>query len=333
MQLTISSYGAYIRKRGECFEIKVDNNKEEISARRVQSILITTGAAISSDALHLAHEYNVDVIFLDKYGDPFARVWHAKFGSTTYIRRKQLEYSQDKRGLELAKAWIGLKIDNQIELLDKLKRTRKQKQTQIDTYMVAIKGWRRELETLDAPNIDAARNAIFALEAHCGKQYFKALSYIMPARYQFDGRSRQPAQDEFNAFLNYGYGVLYSKTERAAVLAGLDPYIGFLHTDNYGKKSFVFDIIELFRIHVDEVVVRLFAKRMVKKEMTRSIQNGVTLVKAGKQLLITELNIAFDQKIRYQGRNIKMKNIMQHECHRLANSFIGRDKEVTLKTI
>ncbi|MGB3458597.1 MAG: CRISPR-associated endonuclease Cas1 [Halobacteriota archaeon] len=35
--------------------------------------------------------------------------------------------------------------------------------------------------------------------------------------------------------------------EKACIIAGLDPYIGFLHTDNYNKKSRVFDVIVLFR--------------------------------------------------------------------------------------
>ena len=34
--------------------------------------------------------------------------------------------------------------------------------------------------------------------------------------------------------------------EKAYIIAGLDQYIGFLHTDNYNKKSLVFDVIELF---------------------------------------------------------------------------------------
>jgi CRISPR-associated protein Cas1 len=42
--------------------------------------------------------------------------------------------------------------------------------------------------------------------------------------------------------LNYSYGVLYSLVEKACILAGLDPFVGFLHTDNYNKKSLVFDL-------------------------------------------------------------------------------------------
>jgi hypothetical protein len=47
--------------------------------------------------------------------------------------------------------------------------------------------------------------------------------------------------------LNYGYGVLYSLVEKACIYAGLDPFVGFLHTDNYVKKSLVFDLLEPYR--------------------------------------------------------------------------------------
>ncbi len=330
MQLVVNSYGAYIRRREECFQIAVDEKKQEISAHKVDSILITTSVLISSDALLLAHENNIDVIFLDQFGNPFSRVWHSKFGSTTYIRRKQLEFSENSKGLDLAKDWIGEKLDNQTELLEKLKRTREKKHDEIETYISAIREKRDELANLKGENIEDVRERIFSLEALCGKTYFQAVNFIIPDRYSFSGRSRQPAKDAFNAFLNYGYGILYSKMERACILAGLDPYIGFLHTDNYGKRSFVYDIIEIFRCHVDEVVIKLFSKRLVKESMIREIQNGVTLVKEGKELLISEFNKMMEETMRYRGRNIKKSNIMEYECHRLANSFIGKDKEVDM---
>lgn len=333
MQIVINTYGAYIRRRGECFEIKADEKKQEISAQKVGSLLITTAVLISSDALLLAHEHNIDVIFLDKYGKPFSRVWHSKFGSTTFIRRRQLEFSENEKGLALAKGWIIEKLENQIGLLEKLKRTRPKKQEEIERYIRSMSEKRDELISLDAENLNAARDKIFSTEALCGKTYFQAVNFIIPDRYSFSGRSRQPARDAFNAFLNYGYGILYSKTERACILSGLDPYIGFLHTDNYGKKSFVYDIIEIFRIHVDEVVIRLFSKRMVRDSMIRDIQNGVTLEKEGKETLIGDFNKAMEEKMRYRGRNIKKSNIIEYECHRIANSFIGRNKDVDMVNI
>jgi len=88
----------------------------------------------------------------------------------------------------------------------------------------------------------------------------------MPDAWKFNGRSRDPAKDAFNCLLNYGYGVLYSQVEKACIIAGLDPYVGFLHTDNYNKKSFVFDLIEIFRIHIDRTVFYLSQKSRYMKD-------------------------------------------------------------------
>ena len=60
------------------------------------------------------------------------------------------------------------------------------------------------------------------LEGSAGRAYVKCLSGQMPEAFRFDGRSRNPARDAFNAMLNYGYGVLYSLVEKACILAGLD---------------------------------------------------------------------------------------------------------------
>ena len=321
MQIVINSYGSYIRKRGECFEIKIDDRKMEVSSSKIQSILISTSAMISTDAIQLAHENNVDIVFLDKYGNPFSRVWHSKFGSTNYIRRKQLEYSDNIIGLDLVIEWIAKKIENQEELLEKLLRTRKENEV-LGEYIEKISRAKKEITNLKGNNIEEIRNNIFAIEGKAGRVYFQAINNVLPKKFQFTARSRNPAKDEFNAILNYGYGVLYSKVERACIVSGLDPYIGFLHTDNYGKKSFVFDIIELFRHFVDEVVVKLFSKRMVKQTMFKEIPNGILLDKEGKQLLLGKLNENFEDTVRYRGRNIKKKNIMEFECHRIANSFI-----------
>ncbi|MGC8798574.1 MAG: CRISPR-associated endonuclease Cas1 [candidate division WOR-3 bacterium] len=93
-----------------------------------------------------------------------------------------------------------------------------------------------------------------------------------------------PAQDEFNALLNYAYGILYSRVEKACVIAGLDPYVGIIHTDNYNKKSLVFDIIENYRVWAEEVVINLFASRRVKKEQFDRLHNGMILNREGRAL-------------------------------------------------
>ncbi|MCX6672934.1 MAG: CRISPR-associated endonuclease Cas1, partial [Methanothrix sp.] len=246
VQLVINSYGAYLRKSGNCFLVKREDKSFEVAVSKVSSILITTSAYITTDAIKLAVDNNIDIVFLDSYGEPYGRVWHPKLGSTTMIRRRQLEIYDTPDGLNLAKEWGQKKLDNQIELLVKLRKTREEKREELDGFIEEIERSKEQMKRLRG-NIDARRQDMLGLEGRAARAYFDALSSVMPERYRFAGRSRNPAKDEFNALLNYGYGVLYSMVEKGCIIAGLDPYVGFLHTDSYNKMSLVFDIIEMFR--------------------------------------------------------------------------------------
>jgi CRISPR-associated protein Cas1 len=321
MQLVINTFGSYLRKQGDCFVVKNEDKQFEVSVRKVDSIMITTGAYLSTDAIKAAMDHNIDILFLDEYGEPYGRVWHSKLGSTTLIRRRQLEYADDARGLALAQGWVVAKFDRQIEFLQKLAHARPEKEADILMYTARLAEGREKLAALTG-TLEGQRGSIMGLEGAAGRTYFEALSFIMPERYQFEGRSRQPANDEFNCLLNYAYGVLYSMVEKACLIAGLDPYVGFVHTDNYNKKSLVFDLMEMFRYLADQTVVYLFTGRKVKQEWFDQVPGGFTLVKDGKAALIEALNETFETSVRYRNRNIKQRDIIQFECHRIANELI-----------
>jgi len=38
---------------------------------------------------------------------------------------------------------------------------------------------------------------------------FETLGKLIPEKYAFEARSRNPAKDPFNCMLNYSYGILY----------------------------------------------------------------------------------------------------------------------------
>lgn len=287
--------------------------------------MITTAAYITTDAIKLAMDHNVDIVFLDDFEDPYGRVWHSKLGSTTLIRRRQLEIAETKEGLNLVLGWVRTKLDNQIDLLTRLRNTRTKKSAEITSYLEQLKRCREKLKNVDG-TVEEARGTIMGIEGSGGRIYFGAINFLLPDRHRFNGRSRNPAKDEFNALLNYSYGVLYSKVEKGCIIAGLDPYVGLIHTDHYNKKSMVFDLIENFRVWADETVIKLFAGRKVRQEHFDKLKHGYTLNKDGKALLIGALNSFLDESIRYRGRNIKRGDIIQFECHRIANALI-KDRE------
>lgn len=334
MQLFIDTYGTYIHIKDQMFEIKVKKDgelkKHHYSAKKISHIIASKGTAISADAVELAVENNIDILFVDKSGSPIGRIWHSKLGSTSAIRKEQLKASMNETGLSWIKKWIQQKLENQANFIKDLKKHRKNHSEYLEEKIQRLTGLSKQIEELKGNSISDVDGTIRGIEGTGGRLYYETLSYVLPKNYQFEGRSSRPAKDPFNAFLNYAYGILYSKIEKSLIIAGIDPYLGFLHRDNYNQLSFVFDFIEPYRIHAEKTVFRLFSAKKVKKEHTEDITNGVSLNKAGKELLVPAFNKYFDEdKIRYKNKNQTYSNIIQADAHAFANSLIKNTTKQT----
>lgn len=327
MHLHINTYGAYLHVKDEMFEVRLKQDGQEqkhhLAAHKVKTITLATSAVLSTDAIRLALMNNIDVVFLEYDGKPLGRVWHSKLGSTTRIRKLQLAASLNAVGLGMVKEWVCSKLEQQAALLQGLAKHRpglydylKEKQQRIG----ALEGGIRALE---ATTVAEVADTIRGLEGTAGRLYFEALSKCIPDRWQFIGRSSRPAADAFNAFLNYAYGVLYSRVERSLILAGLDPYVGFLHRDDYNQLSFVYDFIEPYRPWMDEVVFKLFSGKKVNDGHVEAIRGGMSLNTEGKRLLMEALNKYMEEDtIRYKNRNLLRSHALQLDAHSIAQRLL-----------
>ncbi|MFA5573383.1 MAG: CRISPR-associated endonuclease Cas1 [Candidatus Bathyarchaeia archaeon] len=323
MQLVINTFGAYLRKNKDMFLVMMNEKNIEVPVIKVDNIWISTSALISTDAIHCAMINNIDIVFLDKYGDPYARIWHPNLGSTPLIRRKQLEASLSKKGLDLVKVWTEYKLKNQINLIKKLSKTRVDRKEQAFFVVKQLQKYSQSIYKIEG-KIELNRQKILGLEGISSRIYFEFLSDSLPEKWKFKGRSRRPAKDSFNCTLNYGYGVLYSIVERSCILSGLDPYIGFLHTDDYNKQSFVFDVIEQYRGYVDEIVFFLFTRKMMNENCFDNVVNGCVLNDTGKKVLMTALNNYLDKQVLYRQKKTRFRNIIQSDCYSIANELTGK---------
>lgn len=328
MKLVLNTPGLYLCRRGECFQIQSENEKKEFAAVKVDQIMITTHAALTTDAIELALENNIDIIFLKGTGQPMGRVWHSKLGSISTIRRKQLFLQENSFGLQLVKEWLVEKMDNQIRVLNKLATNRRDEERR-QAIKEALEKIQKQKENVKAipsnETVDGVRGPLLGYEGTAGRVYFETLGKLIPEKYAFEGRSRNPALDQFNCMLNYAYGILYSSVEKACIIAGLDPYIGIMHTDNYNKKALVFDLVEMYRGYMDEIVFRLFSTKKVEDDFFDRIEEGYYLNKEGKKLLIGEYNKELEEKLNYRGRRIEFANIIQYDCHQIANRILKED--------
>lgn len=95
--------------------------------------------------------------------------------------------------------------------------------------------------------------------------------------------------------LNYGYGIMYSNVVMR-IIAGLDPYIGIMHVDNYNRQALVFDLINK-RVYIDKIVFKLFSAKQVKSEHFDEVEGGFYLNKSGKEILIVSITNIWKVKL------------------------------------
>lgn len=329
MQIFINTYGTYLHVKDDMFEIKMRKDKSQpfkvnhLAAHKITSFIISKGAALTTDAIALALKHNIDIVIVENNGHPMGRFWHSKLGSTTKIRKQQLVASLNDTGLFWIKSWLAQKLENQADFLNGLKKHRKNQHDYLDSKTEVILAFRQKILQTESTDVATVAESFRGWEGSAGRHYFEALAQCIPTAFAFKGRSFRPAQDPFNALLNYAYGVLYSRIERALMLAGLDPFVGFMHRDDYNAKSLVYDFIEPYRIYADNFVFKLFTSKRMNKSYFDHFTGGVSLNKEGKAFFVSQYLEHLDSdKIKYKGRLQTRLNAVQLEAHRFANSLL-----------
>lgn len=241
--------------------------------------------------------------------------------SRSLIRKNQLKYSQSNDSLVWIINIIKEKLHNQIAILSALISEENPLFSSADKTTKLILKNSSSLDQLgDLPKEKAAAS-IRGLEGTATRHYFSILSQLVPEQYYFSGRSQHPAKDMFNCLLNYGYGILYAKIEAALIRAGIDPYLGFFHRDEYNKPVLVYDVIEKFRIWVEYVVIDLCLQEVIFIEFFK-VESGIFwLEQEGKQILITALNDYLAEVVLIKKRSFSRMEHINEFCRSFASAL------------
>lgn len=205
----------------------------------------------------------------------------------------------------------------QIETLQRLKN--RKHESHVQEIASSIKQTLATAQTYTDNPIETCRNQLLGIEGTLNKKYFKVLQNFLPAPFQFDKRSRRPAVDFFNAALNYLYGMTYSIVESGVFAKGLDPFIGYMHTDNYQKTSLVFDLIEPIRPLIDRILIELCTTNQLAENHFIAKEQGYWLAKEGKRILIPTFNEYLYKRIKVRGQVRRLKDIIYYESNDLGN--------------
>lgn len=332
--LVADQYGSHVGRYSE--RLKVTKQKEVLTQApllHLESVTIAnSGVSISAEAIRACVEHGIPIHFLSGSGTPYASLYSAGLTATVLTRRAQLEAFRDIRGVRLALAFAGGKIENQSRLIKYAAKYRKETDAALHLELrrlaAEIIDHMEELCALDflAPRegytIDDVRGSLLSIEGRAAQKYWRAIKALLPEALGWPGREGRGARDPFNSALNYGYGILYAEVERALVLAGLDPYGGFVHTDRPGKPSLVYDLIEEFRAPVvDRTVLGLANKGVAFAQDERGY-----LTEETRRMLAERVLERLGSAERYEQKRHALRSIIQMQARHVA-TFVRGERE------
>jgi CRISP-associated protein Cas1 len=277
--LYITTHGAYLSKDGENIVIKVENEERfRVPVHNVEGIVCFGFMGASPSLMALCAERNVALSFLSEHGYFLGRVSGPVSGNVL-LRRKQYRLADDLLfSQQISRIFVAGKISNCKTVLQRALRDH---QPAINNELVE-----KAVRTLASKQKQALKctdnNVLRGIEGEAAFIYFGVFDQLIVSQksgFYFDGRNRRPPMDNVNVLLSYVYTLLMHEVRAALESVGIDPCVGFLHTDRPGRQSLALDMMEEFRPYLaDRLVLSLINRKQVDEKGFTSRDAGGVLM-------------------------------------------------------
>ena len=256
-KIVMDDYGSFLGTEKGCFVVKDRHGNEErypLFEKQLNEVVLRSGNMVSTGALASLGFWDVDVMVMTQRGRPVAMLKSLDDDSHVKTRLCQYEaYLGEKRWI-IAKQIVLAKMRGQNIILRKY-----------DLQPHTEETIRSKIDELKEPDSVAFGQRLNGVEGKFTMHYFKQIFGLLPEKLRPPKRKKFKAYDGVNNIFNLAYEVLQWKVHRAIIRAKLEPYLGFLHSVQYGKPSLVCDLQELYRYLIDDFVLG-FSQSLTPKD-------------------------------------------------------------------
>lgn len=288
--LYLISDDTYCRLDGENIVIE-RGNKDPVRfpLHTLDSIVIFSYQGLSPALLGKCVSNGIDITFCDPNGNILARVTGIPNGNVL-LRRAQYRIADDVcQKMEYAKRFVLGKVYNSRWILERMCRDHMEVEG-IDYVKEASNTLKTALPSILAAS---SETELMGIEGDCAKHYFSVFAKMILQDsdfFSFSGRNRRPPRDAVNALLSFAYSILAKDCASALTCVGLDPYVGFLHSDRPGRLSLALDLEEELRGPIaDRFVLTGINLHIFSRRMFDYKENGaVFLNDEGRRVFLKE---------------------------------------------
>lgn len=245
--------GTSVGKTGE--QIKITRRGqpvETIPAHQLGQVVLHSFSQISTQALYFCADKDIGVHFISG-GGRYLGSFDPKRGSIQRRIRQYAALSDPNTCLMLARKLVTCRGQGQRKFLMRGQRSIKEVPQHLTD---AIAQMQRLLKQIPKAQ---SLESLLGLEGNLAALYFGALpcliSQTVPSQLNFEGRSRRPPRDRFNALLSFGYALLLKDVMNAILTVGLEPALGFYHQPRSQASPLALDLLEIFRVPMVDMIV------------------------------------------------------------------------------
>lgn len=249
-----------VRRHGNIAVIDREGNRVEVPAPDLD-VVVAVGEriAVSSSAMITLATQGIPFVVISGKTDVVATMLEPFAMGTADIRESQYLCCIDADcRLRFAKEIIKSKLKG---LRNLIRYEHKYHGNEMQGYDYTMEMLLAQLAKIDgATSMEEVRVA----EAVGSKYAWNIIVRLIPEKYGFTGRKPR-ADDVINSGLSLLYAIIYGILHKALVVAGLDPYAGFIHVRKQGRLSLVYDFSELFKPIAIHVAIQASRNANLKK--------------------------------------------------------------------
>lgn len=220
----------------------------------------------------------IELAFFDRRGRFLADAQGEASGNVLLRRAQYATSVDDEQSLAFSRNFILGKVFNCRWVLERATRDHG---LRIDVERVK-KASARLAASMGEIRSCASLESLRGIEGDAAAVYFSVFDELILNTdnvFRFRGRNKRPPRDAVNAMLSLFYTVLSIDCSAALRGVGLDPFVGFLHTDRPGRRSLALDCMEEFRpILVDRFVLNAINNRIVNSKSFVERETGEVYV-------------------------------------------------------
>lgn len=301
--LYITQDDSYIGKTDERLTVRANQRTLlDVPLIKLEGVVVLGRATVSPAVVIELLERKIALSFLTHTGRYLGRL-EPELTKNIFVRAAQWQaIAPSEPALHVVRGFVRGKLKNYRNSLMRAQR---------EFPELSLKPAITQLEQAIAPidqtcTIDSLRG----LEGSGSAAYFSSFHQLIRADgFEFRSRNRRPPTDPVNALLSLGYALLRHEVQSAVNLVGFDPYLGYLHTQRYGRPSLALDLMEEFRpLVVDAVVLSVINRRAITPQdfVSEPLSGAVSLTSEG---LRTFLRL-YEQKKQSQFKH----PVLQTQC-------------------